>query len=809
MKISYNWLKQFIKTDWTPEETGDLLTDLGLEVEGIDTYQSVKGGLQGVVVGEVLTCEQHSNADKLKVTTVNIGGDAPVQIVCGAPNVAAGQKVPVATIGTTLYTEEGEAWTIKKGKIRGEESHGMICAEDELGLGKSHDGIMVLDAEIEVGTPCADLFEIENDHVFEIGLTPNRADAMSHWGTARDLKAGLVQKEINLELITPSVSAFHVDSRTLKIDVEVKNKDLAPRYCGVTISGLKVKESPAWLQHRLKAIGLAPINNIVDATNYVLHELGQPLHAFDAAKIEGQKVEVKTLPSGTKFKTLDGVERELHEDDLMICDAEKPMCIAGVFGGEYSGVSETTTSIFLESAYFNPVSVRKTAKRHALNTDASFRFERGIDPNTTEYALKRAALLIKEIAGGEITSDVMDFYPNKIEDFQVRLSFDSAKKLIGEEIPKETIKRILSSLEIKVNNVTEAGLGLTVPAYRNDVQREADIIEEILRVYGYNNIKTTEKLNASISNSTRFEDHKIQNIIGDQLASLGFFETLSNSLTTPNYAALSEQLKEEHNISMLNPLSSDLSVLRQSLLFSGLEAVSFNINRRRSDLKFFEFGKTYHGFTQDKREEFKHLALFVTGNQADENWNSPSTKSDFFYLKGYVINVLERLGVSNYNESPVSSDVFAEGVSFSLGKMKLVDFGLVKKPILKHFDIAQEVLFADFDWDTILTIVKRNKVVFQPIPKYPEVRRDFALLLDDQVTFESIYKIARKTEKQLLKSVNLFDVYQGKNLPAGKKSYAVSFTLQDENKTLNDKQIDKIMSKLQSNFESQLGAELR
>ncbi|MCH4553362.1 phenylalanine--tRNA ligase subunit beta [Aestuariibaculum lutulentum] len=809
MKISYNWLKQFIKTDWTPEQTGELLTDLGLEVEGIDTYQSVKGGLEGVVVGEVLTCVQHPNADKLSVTTVNIGGDAPVQIVCGAPNVAAGQKVPVATIGTTLYTEEGEAWTIKKGKIRGEESHGMICAEDELGLGKSHDGIMVLDSELTVGTPCAEIFEVESDHVFEIGLTPNRSDAMSHWGTARDLKAGLVQKEINLELITPSVSAFHVDSRTLKIDVEVKNKDLAPRYCGVTISGLKVKESPAWLKHRLKAIGLAPINNVVDATNYVLHELGQPLHAFDAAKIAGNKVEVKTLPSGTKFKTLDGVERELHEDDLMICDAEKPMCIAGVFGGEYSGVSETTTSIFLESAYFNPVSVRKTAKRHALNTDASFRFERGIDPNITEYALKRAALLIQDIAGGEVTSDVMDFYPNKIEDFQVRLSFDNAKKLIGEEIPKETIKRILSSLEIKVNNVTEAGLGLTVPAYRNDVQREADIIEEILRVYGYNNIKTTEKLNASISNSTRFEDHKIQNIIGDQLAALGFFETLSNSLTTPAYAALSDQLKEEHNISMLNPLSNDLSVLRQSLLFSGLEAISFNINRRRGDLKLFEFGKTYHGFGEDKREEFKHLALFVTGNKSLESWNSPISKSDFFYLKGYVINILERLGISKFNESPVNSDLFAEGVSFSLGKMKLVDFGLVKKPILKHFDIAQEVLFADFDWDTILTIVKRNKVVFEPIPKYPEVRRDFALLLDDQVTFESIYKIARQTEKQLLKSVNLFDVYQGKNLPAGKKSYAVSFTLQDENKTLNDKQIDKIMSKLQSNFESQLGAELR
>ncbi|MFI0431428.1 phenylalanine--tRNA ligase subunit beta [Mariniflexile sp. HMF6888] len=808
MKISYNWLKQFIKIDWTPEQTSELLTNLGLEVEGIEAYQSVKGGLEGVVVGEVLTCVQHPNADKLKVTTVNIGDETPLQIVCGAPNVAAGQKVPVATIGTTLYTETGEAWTIKKGKIRGEESHGMICAEDELGLGKSHDGIMVLDADIKVGTPAAAIFDVENDHVFEIGLTPNRADAMSHLGTARDLKAGLIQKETTLEFITPSVSAFHVDNRTLRIDVDVKNKELAPRYCGLTISGIKVKESPVWLQHRLKAIGLNPINNIVDATNYVLHDLGQPLHAFDAAKISGNKVVVKTLAAGTKFVTLDGVERTLHEDDLMICDAEKPMCIAGVFGGIHSGVSEGTTSIFLESAYFNPVSVRKSAKRHGLNTDASFRFERGIDPNITEYALKRAALLIQEVAGGEITSDIVDIYPNKIEDFQVRLSFENAKKLIGEEIPKEIIKRILTSLEIKVNSVTETGLGLMVPAYRNDVTREADIIEEILRVYGYNNIKTTEKLNASISNSTRFEDYKIQNLVGNQLASQGFFEILSNSLTTPNYVALSDQLKEEHNISILNPLSGDLSVLRQSLVFSGLEAISFNINRRRSDLKLFEFGKTYHGYN-GKHEEFKHLSVFVTGNQNSENWNSTTKKSDFFFLKGNIISLLERLGISRYNELPVENDLFSEGLSFSLGKMKLIDFGLIKKPILKHFDISQDVLYANFYWDTILNIVKRNNISFKAIPKYPEVRRDFALLLDDSVTFESIHKIAKQSEKQLLKDVNLFDVYQGKNLPAGKKSYAVSFTLQDENKTLTDKQIDKIMKTLQTQFEIQLGAELR
>lgn len=808
MKISYNWLKQFIKTDWTPEQTSELLTDLGLEVEGVENYQSVKGGLEGIVVGEVLTCEKHPNADKLKVTTVNIGSEEPLQIVCGAPNVAAGQKVPVATIGTTLYTPEGEAWTIKKGKIRGEASHGMICAEDELGLGKSHDGIMVLDADLEPGIPAAEIFDIENDHVFEIGLTPNRADAMSHMGTARDLRAGLVQKEINLELITPSVSAFRVDNRTLKMDVDVKNKDLAPRYCGVTISGLRVKESPAWLKHRLKAIGIEPKNNVVDATNYVLHDLGQPLHAFDATKIIGNKIEVKTLKSGTKFTTLDGVERELHEDDLMICNAEKPMCIAGVFGGIDSGVTENTTSIFLESAYFNPVSIRKTAKRHGLNTDASFRFERGIDPNITEYALKRATLLIQELAGGEVTSDIVDFYPKKIKDFEVRLSFENAKKLIGEEIPKETIKRILTSLEIKVNNVTETGLGLTVPAYRNDVEREADIIEEILRVYGYNNINITEKLNASISATSRFEDYKIQNVVGNQLVSQGFFEIMANSLTTPNYVALSDQLKEEHNISMLNPLSNDLSVMRQSLLFSGLEAVSFNINRKRADLKLFEFGKTYHGYN-DKRAEYKHLSLFVTGNQNAENWNGTSKKSDFFLMKGLIVAILERLGISRFKEAPIANDLFSEGLTLGLGKNKLVDFGLVKKSVLKHFDISQEVIYADFNWDTVLDLVKHNKIKFTEIPKYPEVRRDFALLLDENVTFESIYTIAKQSEKQLLKAVNLFDVYQGKNLPKGKKSYAVSFTLQDDNKTLTDKQIDKIMNKLQTNFEKQLGAELR
>ncbi len=809
MKISYNWVKQFIQLDWNAEKTGELLTDLGLEVEGIEKYESVQGGLEGIVVGHVVTCVQHPNADRLKVTTVDLGSGELVQIVCGAPNVAAGQKVPVATVGTTLYDAEGKGFKIKKGKIRGEESHGMICAEDELGLGESHDGIMILDAELIPGTAASEVFNIENDKVFEIGLTPNRADAMSHYGVARDLKAGLLQQDIKIELITPSTSSFSVDNRTLKIDVEVEDKTLAPRYCGVTISGIQVKPSPEWLQHRLKAIGLTPKNNVVDVTNYVLHELGQPLHAFDSNYISGNKIIVKTLEAGTKFTTLDEVERELHEDDLMICDAEKPLCIAGVFGGIKSGVTEQTTNIFLESAYFNPISVRKTAKRHGLNTDASFRFERGIDPNTTDYALKRAALLIQELAGGEITSDLTDSYPTKIEDFQVRVSYENVTKLIGEELPKETIKNILSSLEIKINSVTDGGLGLTIPAYRVDVQREADVIEEILRVYGYNNIKFDEKWHTSISNTSRYEDYKLQDVVATQLVSQGFYEIMSNSLTTASYTELSEQLNAEHNITMLNPLSNDLSVMRQSLLFSGLEAISHNINRKQPDLKFFEFGKTYHGY-EENREELKHLSLLITGNTTAETWRgAKAISSDFFYAKGVVTAVLERLGLNSLKVSPIKSDLFSEGLTLSLGKTKLVEFGIVKRNVLKAFDIKQEVIYADFNWDNVIGMAQNRKIKFAEIPKFPKVRRDFALLIDEATTFAEIDTIAKQSERSLLKEVNLFDVYQGDNLPRGKKSYAVSFTLQDEHKTLTDKQIDKIMNKLQQSFEKQLGAELR
>lgn len=808
MKISYNWLKQFIKTDLKADKAGELLTDLGLEVEGIEAYESVKGGLQGVVVGHVVECAQHPNADRLKLTKVDLGNGELVQIVCGAPNVDQGQKVPVATVGTTLYDKEGEPWQIKKGKIRGEVSMGMICAEDELGLGEGHDGIMVLEGDLEPGTPCSDLFEVERDQVFEIGLTPNRADAMSHYGVARDLRAGLLQQGTQLELITPSVSSFHVDNRTLRIDVEVEDKNLCPRYCGLTISGVKVAESPEWLQNRLKAIGIAPKNNVVDITNYVLHELGQPLHAFDAVRIEGNKIQVKTLKEGTKFVTLDEVERELSAEDLMICDENKPLCIAGVFGGLHSGVTESTTQVFLESAYFDPVSVRKTAKRHGLNTDASFRFERGIDINTTKYALLRAALLIKEVAGGTISSDVEDLYPVKFEDFQVFLTFEKIHSLIGQEIPTETIKSILTSLDIKINNVTETGIGLTIPAYRVDVQREVDVIEEILRVYGYNNIESTSKFNASVAPTSRFEDHKVRDVTGDLLASQGFYEILNNSLTSPRYTELTDTLKEEQQVPIINPLSNELSVMRQSMLFSGLEALSYNINRKNANIKLFEFGKTYHQFG-DKREEHKHLTLLVTGEQYPESWNLKSGPSDFFYLKGTLERVLERLGINGLKVKPAKEDIFSEGLSYSAGKIPVVTFGLVNRKILKATDIKQPVLYADFNWDNVLMLINKKQVLFQDIPKFPEVKRDLALLLDDAVSFSELHQAAMQSEKKLLREVNLFDVYQGKNLPDGKKSYALSFILRDDNKTLTDKQIDKVMQKLQNTFEKQFSASLR
>jgi len=807
MKVSYNWIRQFINVPESIEEHTALLTSLGLEVEGVEKFESIKGGLQGIVVGHVTECVPHPNADKLKLTQVNLGAQT-VQIVCGAPNVAAGQKVPVATIGTTLYTEDGEAWKIKKGKIRGEESHGMICAEDELGIGTSHDGIMMLDDSLEPGTLFSEVINLENDHTIEIGLTPNRSDAMSHLGVARDLRAGLAIDGNLLEFITPSVSSFYVDNRTHRVAIEVENTQLAPRYCGVTISGITIKESPEWIKNRLKTIGITPKNNVVDVTNYVMHELGQPLHAFDLNHIEGKKIVVKTVAAGTVFKALDEVDYTLHEDDLMICDAVKPLCMAGVYGGFNSGVKNETTSIFLESAYFNPVSVRKTAKRHGLNTDASFRFERGIDPNITEYALKRAALLIQETAGGEITSDITDLYSQKIEDQQVFLPYAKVNSLIGQDIPKEEIKSILRTLDINVNNVTETGLGLTIPAYRNDVTRPVDVIEEILRVYGYDRIGTSDKLNASIAQSSRLDNHKLQNLVGQQLAGQGFYEMMANSLTSDKYHTLTEQISPKNEVRMLNPLSSDLSVMRQSLIYGALEAVAHNLNRKQDNLRLFEFGNTYHQYQERQFTEQKHLSIITTGAIHEQSWNSAQRTADFFYLKGAVIAVLKRLGISVISEKPTKMEFLSEGISLNSGA-KIADLGVVKKKLCKKFDIEATVHYANIYWDEVLKLVQKERKTVTDIPKFPAVKRDLALLVNETISFRELHDIAVQTEKKLLQEVQLFDVYEGKNLPQGKKSYALSFLLQDASKTLTDKQIDKSMNKIQQQLEKQLGAELR
>jgi phenylalanyl-tRNA synthetase beta chain len=807
MKISYNWLKQFIQIADDLDKHTALLTSLGLEVEGVEAFESVPGGLKGVVVGHVKECVKHPNADKLKLTQVDLG-HTTVQIVCGAPNVAAGQKVPVATIGTTLYDSKGEAWKIKKGKIRGEASHGMICAEDELGLGASHAGIMVLDDSAAVGTPLAQLFEIENDHIIEIGLTPNRADAMSHMGVARELRAGMAVNGDAPEFITPSVSSYHVDARSYRVDIEVEDYEKAPRYCGITLSGLTVAPSPDWLRNRLLAIGITPKNNIVDVTNYVMHDLGQPLHAFDAEKITGDKIIVKTLQKGTKFTTLDGEEQELDPEDLMICDIEKPLCIAGVYGGLNSGVTDGTTSIFLESAYFDPVSIRKTAKRHGFNTDASFRFERGIDPNITEYALKRAAILIKELCDGEITSDTADLYPTKIEDCEVFVPFKKIDSLIGQELDRAEIKEILRSLDINVKNVTEAGLGLTIPAYRNDVCRPVDVIEEILRVYGYNRINTPVKLNATIATSSRLDTYKLENLVANQLAGQGFNEIMANSLTADKYSNLSDQTAVKNQVNILNPLSNDLSVMRQSLLYGGLEAVAHNLNRKQENLKLFEFGNTYHEFQERSYTEIKHLQLLSVGNIHRASWNLKEQASDFFYLKGIIVQVLHRLGIKTLTEKQTKMEYLSEGIAINSGS-KLVDLGILKKSVVRTFEIDQPVYYANIYWNDVLKTIDIQDQSIKSIPKFPAVTRDLALLVDDQSNFKDLKNIALQTEKKLLQSVDLFDVYTGDNLPDGKKSYALSFTLQDQNKTLTDKQIDKSMQKIQDQLEKQAGATLR
>lgn len=807
MKISYNWIKDFLRIDLPAEKVGELLTDLGLEVEGISAYESVKGGLKGVVVGEVLECTKHPNADKLSLTKVQVGEGVVLPIVCGAPNVAKGQKVAVATIGTTLYDKEGEPFKIKKGKIRGEESHGMICAEDELGLGNSHEGIMVLDSALPVGKPCSEVFSVVSDTVFEIGLTPNRADAMSHLGVARDLRAGLLQQGINKEIITPSVTDFFVDNRLLKIDVLVDNKELAPRYCGVSISNVKVAPSPDWLQQRLRAIGITPKNNVVDITNYVLHDLGQPLHAFDALRIAGKKIIVRNAAEGEKFQTLDGVDRSLSAEDLVICDTDKPLCLAGVLGGTNSGVGQDTTHIFLESAYFNPVAIRKTAKRHGISTDASFRFERGINIDDCKYALLRAAIMIKKIAGGEISSDVVDWYPKKQEDFQVFLTYEKIDSLIGQVIPRDVIKSILHSLDIQINSLTEIGMGLTVPSYRVDVERDVDVIEEILRVYGYNNIEFSSKVSASMAHASRYEDFNVQNVIANQLVGQGFYEMMNNSLTSVAYQELSADISAAQTVQILNPLSQDLAVMRQSMLFSGLETIAYNNNRKRTDLSLFEFGKTYHKIGESYTEP-KHLSLFLSGNIYSETWNAPQEKTNFYYLKGYVKAIFDRLGITDLKETPSQEAIYQEGITLWLGQTAVASLGVVKNNILQHFDIKQQVFYADILWDHLLANLSKE-VKYREIPKYPEVRRDLALLLDSDVSFETLHSIALQTEKELLKKVALFDVYQGDKLPKGKKSYAMSFILQDNNKTLTDKQIDKTMAALVEAFKKQTGAQLR
>lgn len=820
MKISYNWLKDYVKAELSPEELGGFLTGCGLEVESIEKFETVKGGLEGMVVGEVKSKEKHPDADRLNLTTVDIGTGTLLKIVCGASNVETGQKVIVATIGAKLYPTTGEPFEIKKSKIRGAVSEGMICAEDEIGLGDSHTGIMVLDPNAKIGTPANEYFKIEGDYTFEIGLTPNRADAASHIGVARDLIAvlncnSLMQSEKgntdNKTLELPDVRIFKTDNVNLGIAVEVEDTAACPRYSGLTINNIKVAESPDWLKNRLKAIGVRPINNIVDATNYVLHDLGQPMHAFDAAKIKGNKVIIKKLADKTKFTTLDGVERELSSEDLMICNNEGPMCIAGVFGGIESGVAENTTSIFLESAYFNSTSVRKTSKRHGLKTDASFRFERGTDPNIVIYALKRAALLIKEIAGGEISSEIIDIYPSKIENFKVPFSFEKCNQLIGKQIDLEIIKNILSSLSIEIEQEGNDALLLSVPAFKVDVQREQDVIEEVLRVYGYNNIEIPIELNSSLSFSEKPDKEKNQDIISELLTNNGFSEMMCLSLTREEYSSKLKSINPDHNVKMLNPLSSDLNVLRQTLLFSGLETIAYNQNRRNADLKLYEFGKTYMVVKGENNKyiESKHLSVFITGRKQEESWNAKNDLVNIYTLKGVVQGILGRLGIEVKLEE-FSSDVYSQALSFSWNKKTIAELGKITKPVLKLSDLKQDVFYADLNWDLILEAIKKNKpVMYSEVPKFPEVRRDLALLIDKNIKFGQLEQLAYQSEKGLLKSVNLFDVYEGDKLPAGKKSYALSFILQDENATLTDKQIEKIMEKLMKTYQEKVGAEIR
>lgn len=825
MNISYNWLKQYIDLSVAPEKLADILTSTGLEVGSVEEVESIRGGLRGVVIGHVLTCEEHPNSDHLHVTTVDLGQEAPVQIVCGAPNVAAGQTVVVATVGTTLYDGDKE-FQIKKSKIRGIESFGMICAEDEIGVGTAHDGIMVIDTDLKPGTPAAEYFGLTSDYVIEVDLTPNRVDAASHYGVARDLSAWSACHEGNdaPKAVRPSVEAFAVDTddSSKAIKVEVADSNACPRYSGVTIRNIKVAESPKWLKDFLSTIGQRPINNIVDITNFILFGMGQPLHCFDAEKIKGDKIVVRTCPQGTPFTTLDGVKRELDSRDLMICNAEEPMCIGGVFGGLDSGVTEHTTSIFIESAYFNPTSIRKTARRHGLNTDASFRYERGTDPNDTVYCLKLAALLVKELAGGEICGPVVDIYPNQVKPFPVELNYGYLNDLIGKEIPSDQVDAIAASLEMQITGHTDNSVNLLVPTYRVDVQRPCDVAEDILRIYGYNNVEFSQTLHSSLSYK-KFSDssNQLRELISNQLTSIGFNEILNNSLTAESYYAELSDNPKKVPVKLLNPLSNDLSVMRMTLLFGGLETISHNINRRNPDLMLYEFGNVYSddSTVEPTAEnpiapytENEHLALWLTGNSREGNWARRQEKATFFDMKADVANIFARLGITlrEIELKNAEHPLFGSAVSISTRSGKNLGFmGLVAKKWLKMCDIKQEVVFAELDWTSIVKLAVKKKITYTPLPRTQPVKRDLALLIDHNVTMAQIDKVVRDSEKRLLRDVTLFDVYEGKNLEPGKKSYAIAITLQDDEKTLQDKQIESVMEKIINNLKKQLGAQLR
>ena len=820
MEISYKWLKEYVDFDLTPQETADALTSCGLEVDALEEVQTIKGGLKGLYVGKVLTCELHPNSDHLHITTVDLGKAEPQQIVCGAPNVAAGQKVIVADLGCVLYDGDKE-FVIKKSKLRGVESLGMICAEDEIGVGTSHDGIIVLPEDAPVGQPAAEYYHLESDWIIEIDITANRSDALSHWGVARDLYAWLKRNGHTTSLHRPDCSEFAVDNHDLPIDVEIENTEACKRYACVSISGCEVKESPEWLQNKLKVIGLRPINNIVDITNYVMMAYGQPMHCFDADMVKGSKIVVRTQPEGTKFVTLDGEEHTLGEHDLSICNAEEPMCIAGIFGGKGSGTYDTTKNVVLESAYFHPTWIRKSARRHGLSTDASYRFERGIDPNGTIYALKQAAILCKQLAGGKVSMEIKDVYPNPINDARVQLDFEYVDRLIGKKIGNDMIRSIVESLDMKIVSETETGLELDVPAYRVDVQRPCDVVEDILRIYGYNNVEIPTQLKSSLTIPSDIDKaYHRQNVIGEQLVGCGFREILNNSLTKTAYYTELNKYTEETTVKVMNPLSNDLGVMRQSLLFGGLESISRNINHKMPNLRFFEFGNCYHYSPEKKNDEDPikayteemHLGMWTTGKRVEGSWAHADEKASFYELKAYVINIFTRLGVNPGIVVTETSDnnIFGKALALKARSGKvLCEMGTVCHKLLKKMDIDQDVFYADINWDNVMRAIKKNEVLYHDISKFPSVSRDLALLIDKSVEFEQIEQIARQTEKKLLKSVELFDVYEGKNLPEGKKSYAVNFILQDETKTLNDKQIEAIMTKLINNLKQKLGAELR